>query len=311
LNAARFLSRRRARRVSLFFIAAVLFPAAVSFGRSPVIDPIPWPALDDESSITFRVGRFDDSDTGWSADRIGLFGVRRATKSSVLFMHFDYVSFTAGDVPVLDRWPELAAEGAAAGWPGERRMSGWVGPGVGLIGRIGLPLAGKSLYALALDLPLGKDSLYPYGGRNMPVRFHLHRPLDIGRGLELAFGAGMILQVDSPGDELSGEAFSSATVLEGGLTWRADAGRYLRLTADFASGDGIDSKVLGIEGVVPSGATGRFTLGVAQDLAGRSDRVWGTRITLGWTISAPVGTDPVDDQGAGRKADREKGKGGR
>lgn len=274
-------------RAGLVAAAAVVLAATAAGARAPLVDPIPWDALIDDPGVDFHAERFDDSDSGWSADRIGLRITRKAGASSILLLHFDYVSFRTGGSMLLERWPELAGEEASAGWPGESRVSGWVRPGFGLIGRISPPLIGGSNFALGLDLPLGKDSLYPFGGRSIPLRLHLLRPVRLGGGLELSVGAGAVLHVDSPGDELSGDAFGSVTILEGGLSWRS-GGRRLRLAFESASGDGVESRALSLTGSIPSGDSGRFRIGVAGDLAGAEDRIWSTRFILGWTIAFPV-----------------------
>ncbi len=279
-------------RILIPLLATFLMIPAAAAARIPVLEPIPWDAADSPDSFSFTVERFDDGDSGWSADRIGMRLVRRAGTAARFFLRFGFASFSSEGLYALERWPDLAGEEAGDRWPGESRVSGWSQPGVGVVSAADLPLLGRGLFALSLDMPLGKDELYPFGGRSIPVQIHLRKTVDLPGEWGADFGAGIVLGGGSPGDALSGDAFPGLTAWGGSIGWRGNDGRRLAVRADLLDGGGAESQAVGMSWTMPSGGRGRFTVAAAREFADAGQRAWGTRISVAWTILSAPAPDP-------------------
>ncbi len=281
----------------------LLLPALVS-AQIPVTDPVPWALLDDGPAVRFTAERFDDGDSGWRAERLGLLSSIPFGAGHRFFLSWRHVAFSSDGLDVLERWPGLVGEDAPADWPGEDRSVGWGRPGFGVVGVTGMPLLGRTGFAVAAQLPLGSDALYPFSGRSLPLQFQLRRACGGSEGWRAGLRVGAVLHLDSPGDELSSEAFPTLTVWGGDLGWRGTDGRSLRLDARLVGGGGAHSSVLSLRFEVPAGGASRFFLAAARELADDEARAWRTGFQVGWTLLGSVGPDgpgPEDDPQSGRR----------
>ena len=120
----------------LALLATLLLSAQAAGVRAqiPYLDPIPWvktTAKIGQEAVLFNLDRFWDTRTDWTANRLGVTGLLRAGRSGMFYLRVWYVAFDSGDLPVLERWPDVRGPDAEPDWPGEARSVGLGRPQLG------------------------------------------------------------------------------------------------------------------------------------------------------------------------------------
>jgi hypothetical protein len=294
----------RARPIAALVLACLPLAAPLA-AQVPHLDPLPWPDVADTlaaRALEVSWDRFDDGESGWSADRVGLTGLLAAGGRARLFLRMHSLGLDTADRPVLARWPQLAGEDADEGWPGESQVAGFGRPEVGLIGPLRLPLLGDGRYALALGLPVGRDQLYPLAAASMPFRLAWRRDLALGGAWRAALTGELLQHMDSAREYLEADAFASGHVLSGELGLRAGARRGFLLCWRETRVEGRTSSLAGLRAWLPWGERHALGLAVQRELGGTAGRPFGTLVTVTWRLVSAPSEEAAPAPAAGRGA---------
>lgn len=282
---------RPARTPLLAMAAAALLAAASARAQIPDLEAPPWTALADTSraSVLFGAERLRDPGVHWSVARLGLTVVWSPGETTRLFVRESYLTFTAGYLRSLVRWPGIAGPEAGAAWPNESQVSGWSRPEVGVLTRAGLPLLGRAELALAAGLPIGRDEFYPYSSASFPLRLLLRRGVPVGWGLSLAGLAGGTLHLDSGREVLDPEAFPSGFSL--GAALLRDGGEKGELAVEAESAGGRTLVRARLDWWLHLSAEQAVRLRWQQFLGGGDDRPFETGLSIAWRVALPSAAD--------------------
>ena len=286
-------------RLTLLLILCLL-PAVVCGGQSPRAEPLPWEALERDPGFTFGVQRFDDPDSDWQVDAFTLTSVLAQGERNRLYLRWRYLTLHTDGYPVFARWPDLVPDTedeVAEDWPGESAVSGWGRPEIGLLAPMALPLLGAGIFCGEAALPFARNDLYPFASRSASLRFALNRPISLGPELALGLRAERAVNLGAAGEELGDAAFASRMIWGGALVWRPEgSGRRLEL-AGRVSGDAL--RRLGLTIAWPLGEDRRLEFGLLHNFADAADRLYRTRLQLGFSVGlagADLGPDETGDR---------------
>jgi hypothetical protein len=285
------------RVVCLFGLFGLWAPAGivpVADAQVPYLDPLPWFALPDSAAgqaLLFHYDRFDDEKFNWTANRFGMTGVLPAGRQSCFFVRAHYLIFDTDKLAVLDRWPDAAGEDAE-GWPGERRIVGWVRPEFGLLTHWSPPLLGRLKLGLSAALPVGRDELYPFTAASMPLRVNLRKVWQLSSAWGATLGTGYVQHLDSGRAFLDPAAFPSGQSTVAGLTWHHGSGASLDISwrQEFLD----DRRTTRLAGHCWLPYRERHALGliVQREMAGAVHRPYATLVGLVWRLNAS-GSQPT------------------
>jgi hypothetical protein len=269
-----------------------LLPASGTLAQIPYLEALPWSEASDSLTgglALFHWERFADAHTGWHADRVGVTGLVPLSGAAIFFRE-SFVLFDTDNLSALRRWPEIAGEETTTDWPGERQISGWGRPEVGMFGLVDLPLLPPSQLALALGLPAGRDDLYPFSSVSVPARLGLRRVFKPAAEWQAAVSLTGILELDSGGEQLQPGAFPS------GAGWALTAARRLgtsrlELLYQGMRLGGRASDRLGARLWLELGSSGQ-QLGVQTrwEMAGTTNRPFAWSLALIWRLAGPSAT---------------------
>ncbi len=274
----------------------VVFAVGICLGegaRAQVayLDPLPWYVPADSSFnryLDVSIDRFEDNETRWLGNRVGLTGVMKAGQRGFFYVRAYLLSFHSDDLPVLQRWPDITGEEAGENWPGESRSVGFASPELGLLGPLRLPLLGASWIGLAAGLPIGKNELYPFSSASMPLRVALRKTLPLLRPLRLDLVAGGLLHLDTAKETLNETAFPDGSWLSAAVVWSLAARRWLSLTLRDERRENRRSTHVSLAWWIPLRFGHSFALGLSRQLSGLADRPFQTQFTLIWRLQSPV-----------------------
>jgi len=255
------------------------------------LDPLPWYVPTDTSfsrCLDVSFDRFQDSGTHWLGNRVGLTGVMRAGQRGFFYVRAYLLSFHSNDLPVLQRWPDIAGEEAGENWPGENRSVGFASPELGLLGPLRLPLLGASWIGLATGLPVGKNELYPFSSASMPLRVALRKELPLLRFLRMDLVAGGLLHLDTAKETLNETAFPNGIWFGVSVVWSLAPRRWLSLTLLDEQRESRRSTQVSLAWWIPLRFGHSFALGLSQHVAGLADRPFQTQFTLIWRLQSPA-----------------------
>jgi len=281
---------RPCRWPTLALLATLLLLAQAAGVRAqiPYLDPIPWvktTAKIGQEAVLFNLDRFWDTRTDWTANRLGVTGLLRAGRSGMFYFRVWYVAFDSGDLPVLERWPDVRGTDAEPDWPGEARSVGLGRPQLGAVGQFSIYGLGKWWYGLGVGLPIGRDQLYPMSAASIPVQLDVRKSLDLSAAVQLALYGGPIWHFPSSRDKLSEEAFPN------GFHGAADQRISRRRRSAVGAGRTPDShrrrRCRGLSG--PNGGPSPVTL-LASDRIGR-------RLRCGSSLGAGQYRESIDRSG--------------
>ncbi|MBU0743129.1 hypothetical protein KKG45_13370 [bacterium] len=282
---------------ALIFLFTCCLPTAPR--AAPWAEPLPWDALTDDAGFTFEAQRFDDPDSGWQVDALGMMSVVPHGAVNRVYLRWRHLNFNTGGHSVLARWPETVppyGEGGQPdlGWPGETAIAGWGRPELGLLAPLRLPLLGASAFCGEVALPFARNALYPFAARSTSLRLALRRPLRLGDHLTCAVVCEQVMNMAAAGEDLAEAAFPSLTAWGGSLEWSFARAGVLRLSARDAGGGA--SRRLRLTLNLPLGDRRSLALGVMRGLGDAEDRLFATRFTVAMSIG--MAAPPVGEPGA-------------
>ncbi len=252
---------------------------------APWDDDLPWPFLDDGRAFRVAASRFDDPASGWSLGVLEIATVLRRDAGGVAYLRWPHLNFASGEQPVLVRWPDVAGEGAPAGWPGETQVSGWGRPAAGYLGRTKAPLLGPLACGAELALPFAANSLYPFAARSIALRLQARRAWRLTERVALDVGGGRTWNLGAAGDVLAPAAFPERGEWSAGLAWRPAPSTVVGLTA-VRGGGGRDSRRWRLALELPLHGEIRLQAGWTREFAGASDRLYRDGFSLGLALPA-------------------------
>lgn len=275
-------------------LALALAIAVPAQARLPWLDPLPaWSPADTLANRAFALEatRLGDGRTGWAADRVVLEARFAGGGSGFFYARLPWVRFDTAALPALARWPELAGDGAQAGWPGEAVVSGFGQLELGAAGPVRLPLLGTLAAGIGAGAPLGHSRAYPLSSAGLPLRLELTRRLRVSGAWNALAGAGL-LRHGGAGDEVLDEAaFPDGNLARLGLE-RASGTTATRLEWTRVTRGGRGEQWLAAELVVPWDRGGRLGARFAREVSGSADRAAAWTIGLSWRLlprpSAPA-----------------------
>lgn len=266
--------------------ALALLAAAPAWSRLPWFDPLPaWTPADTLANRAFALDviHLADGRTGWSADRLVAELRVPSGRHGFFFARLPWLRFDTGDLPALERWPDLRGVGADADWPGESVLTGFGQLELGAAGPLRLPVAGPVAAALGVGVPLGHSRFYPLSSSGLPVRLEAARRFAVAGHWSLVAGAGLVRH-GGPGDDVLDEtAFPDGSQVRLGLE-RAQGTRAARLTWSSQARGGRREQWLTAEFSVPWTPGARAGLRLARELAGRDDRAAAWLAGVTWRL---------------------------
>lgn len=290
------MNRRTEPRIRTRLLPPLLLLAAAAAAPAadPWTDAPPWTMLERPVAYAVEADVLDDPASGWHVGAGTLTASLGGGEGRAAYLRWSHLSFARAGGALADRWPELLPAdmdpAAAAAWPGEERLSGWGRPEVGVLGRLSLPLLGPSAYAASAWLPLTDDALYPFAARALSLRLSLRRDLALGAGTVLGLEAGHTLTAAMADDVLAPEAYAGSD--EAALHLSLPLGR-LRLEASYRTGR------LGQSGAAASvslpAGPGTARLGLELNDADPAERLYRTRVRLGWSVPVPPAKETPDE----------------
>lgn len=285
-RARRFAARPRRALVVGVAGALALFAAAPAWCRLPWFDPLPaWAPADTLANRAFALDAIHlaDGRTGWSADRLVAEIRVPSGRRGFFYARLPWLRFDTGDLPVLERWPDLRGVGADADWPGEAVLTGFGQLELGAAGPLRLPFVGPVTGALGVGVPLGHSRFYPLSSSGLPVRVEVARRLTVAGPLVLLGAAGLVRH-GGPGDDVLDEtAFPDGNLVRLGLE-RARGERAARLVWSSQARSGRREQWLTAELSVPWTAGARVGLRLAREIAGGEDRAAAWLTGLTWRL---------------------------
>ncbi len=283
--------RRRAAAQAV--VCAVLLSLAPSGVRAqlPHLDAMPWIAPADSSSrlaLLAGVDRFVDDSTNWTANRVMLTALMPAGQNGVFFLRLPYLSFDTDGYSVAERWPETVGDEQPADWPGGERLVGFGQIEVGATGPTGLAGLGAWQYAVALGLPTGQNTLYPWSSTSLPLRLQARRDMRSGGPWHLWLGGGYLLHMDASGDNLSSAAFPNGWLFTAEWALLRGRGSSWHLNLDWEDRNTRRSLQVGAQVWLPWTADGSCGLRLVRELENTDNRPAQWRLTLAWRFDSPA-----------------------
>lgn len=283
-------------------LLATLLLAAQAAGvraQIPYLDPIPWvktTAQIGQEAILFNLDRCWDTRTDWTATRLGVTGLLRAGRSGTFFLRVWYVAFDSGDLPVLERWPDVRGPDAEPDWPGEARSVGLGRPELGAVGQFSLYKLGAWWYGVGVGLPIGRDQLYPISAASIPVQLDVRKSLNLSSSVQLALYGGPIWHFPSSRDKLSEEAFPNGFHGAADVHWVLGERRTLTGGVNVADFQGRSSIRLRLRYWLPIGADDAFGVETAWELGDTENRPAEVFVAIFWRFNrrAAVAEKPTD-----------------
>ncbi len=267
------------------------------------LDAIPWytPA-DSTSRLALEVGvdHFFDPRYDWSLDRLLLTVILPSGGRGIYFLRMSHLTFDSGNVPVLQRWPRIRGEDMAADWPGSGRVRGFGQLEGGVCGPFAPPVLGAMDFGVALGLPVGTDTLYPFSSTSMPLRFELRKTLALGTSFAAHLDAGTLAMVGSGREGLSDEAFKGGNHVGVELDWYRGRGSRSAATLDHQNRAGRTSLLVGMQWWLPWTGKGDVGLKVARELEDETDRPAQWYVTLAWRFDSDLHRPGNEDSESGK-----------
>jgi len=281
---------RPCRWPTLALLATLLLLAQAAGVRAqiPYLDPIPWvktTAKIGQEAVLFNLDRFWDTRTDWTANRLGVTGLLRAGRSGMFYFRVWYVAFDSGDLPVLERWPDVRGTDAEPDWPGEARSVGLGRPQLGAVGQFSIYGLGKWWYGLGVGLPIGRDQLYPMSAASIPVQLDVRKSLDLSAAVQLALYGGPIWHFPSSRDKLSEEAFPNGFHGAADLQWVLGERRTLTGGVDVADFQGRTAVRLRLRYWLPIGSDDAFGVEAAWELGNTENRSTEAVVSIFWRFN--------------------------
>lgn len=276
-------------------ILTMLLMSGMGAGASaqiPYHDPLPWYVPPDSTFSRYldvSLDRFEDADTHWQGNRVGLTAEMRAGRRPLFYFRAYLLAFNTAALPALQRWPGIAGEEAEAGWPFETRMVGFANPELGLMAPFSLLLLGKTWLGLAVGLPIGKEKLYPMSSASFPLRAALKKDLTLFAPLHLNLVGGAVVDLDSSDEILDSDAFPDGFWLGASLVWLRGARGWLSLSVREESRQERRSTQVGLDWWIPLRFGHSFAVGIRRELRDTSQRPFQTQVTLTWRLQGPEG----------------------
>lgn len=291
---------RRGRRRALL-TAALLLQGAAALAQAPVDLPLPWRQAVDRPTWSLQTRLWDDPAGHRQAVELGATVVWPRGSGHWLWLQWSYASVDLGPGGAAARWPAAVDSAAAAdGWPGERIVSGWTRPGVGLLADTRLPLLGAGRLAVGGTLPFSPNRLYPLGERSVGLDLAWRRRRDLGPG-DWAVTLRRQWRFSAAGDELTDDAFPALTTAALDLSFPLGG---CRLAAGGAWAHHRDGRLrLAVD--LPLGAGWRVTAGWRRDLAGADRRPFRDLVTVSLRVADAAPAPPAGDDE--RPAHRRRG----
>ena len=284
------VTRRRRAGAAAAACAVLLAAAADAHAQLPHLDPLPWQAPADSLSrlaLVVGVDRSVDDRTEWQTNRLTLTAILPAGADGIWFLRLPYLSFDTGGLGARERWPAIAGADTTAIGPQNDRLEGFGQIEAGAGGPLNLPGLGRWRYGLALGLPTGQNSLYPWSSTSLPLRMQLRRGLLGGAGWRLSAGGGYVLHLDAGGDELDAAAFPNGWQAAAELAVGRGGEPRWRLSAAFDDRNGRRGLWAGLQAWLPWTPDGAVGLAAARELAGTDDRLAGWRFGVSWRFDSP------------------------
>jgi hypothetical protein len=290
----------RGGRLAAAALCAACFLAGAAAGvraQVPHLDALPWPSPADSLarlSLVVEADRFLDKASDWSVNRIMLTATIPAGQRAAWFLRMPYLTFDSAGFSAAERWPATVGEDQEPGWPYGSRLDGFGQIEIGAVGRARLPLVGPSRYGLAMGLPTGQNTLYPWSSTSLPLRVQVQRLVVPGRVWSFWLGGGFLAHMDASGDDLHEDAFPDGWQADAELAAALPSGRLWRLGACWQDRDGRTSLLASGEVQFPWSVGGALGLRVARELADAADRPAQWYFTAIWrfdAVGAPVAPD--------------------
>ncbi len=264
---------------ALLAMALAVGCAGAAVAQMPHLDPIPWFTSADSTSrqaLILDLERFDDGDTRWAVNRVGLTVVLPAGARSTWFLRTSYLRLDTAKLPLGERWPEVLGSETAPNWPGETITSEFGHLEVGATGAVALPSLSSWRYGVALGLPSGSNRAYPFSSTSLPLRLQLRRGLELGAGSYLWLQGGYLAHLDATGDVLADTAFPNGFQVGAEWAWYRGRGSRLTFGYDLEDRDGRRSQIVGAAFWVPWGDVGSVGLRARYEFEDESHRssVW-------------------------------------
>ncbi len=270
-------------------LGMMLMAALPARGQMLHLDPLPWyTAADSTSRLALEVAAdyFFDPRYDWSVNRLLMTVSLPSGSSGIYFLRMPHVTFDSGNVPVLQRWPDIRGQEMDTGWPGGGRVNGFGQPEAGVCGPFALPLLGRMDGGAALGLPVGTETLYPFSTTGMPMRFEARKSLALGGSLYTHLSAGILYMLGSGREGLADEAFKGGNHFAADLAWYRGRGSRLAATLDSSNRAGRTSLLAGMQWWLPWSGDGSVGLKVARELEDETDRPAQWYVTLTWRLDS-------------------------
>ena len=269
---------------------------AVALGQLPHLDPLPWYAASDSTSrlaLEIQLDRSLDKTTDWAANRVMLTVTLPAGERAAWFVRMPYVSFDTGGLGALERWPDAAGDEAPADWPGSARLDGFGQIEVGATTDLRLPLLGRSGLGLALGLPTGQNSVYPWSSTSMPMRLQLRRDVAPGGDAHLWLGGGLLMHADATGEVLGPGAFPGGWQLDAQWVLVRGHGSAWRAGATWEQREGRTSLLAAVERRFAWTREASFGVRAAREFADAADRPAQWILALVWRFDRSASQSSV------------------
>ncbi len=292
------------------FMLTLLFLLAssqVARGQLVHVDPIPWRAAADSTSrlaLEVHADHAFDPRIDWTLNRLLLTVILPGGKDGIYFVRMSHMTFDSGNVPLLERWPDIQGPDMDSSWPASGRVKGFGQVQAGTCGQLQPPGLGRIDYGAALGLPVGTDDLYPFSTTSMLLQLELRKELALSSSLYTHGVFGYLSNVGSGRSGLDPEAFASGYHGGADIAWYRGRGSRLVATLDAEDRGGRSSLKAGMQCWFPWTDEGSFGVQVTREFAGPEDRAALWFVSLAWRFDSSKYRGLEDGQGSANNAKR-------